>query len=204
MDKQYVLTDGKNYISYVKTGITVVGNKSKAKKFTLEKANNMIKSLPKTLKKFEFKVEEYVEDEEIKPTKRDEVFEKMQEDDKRFEGIMSNILDRMMNFEQYIKDLKEYDRYIDVQFEVLKRALRDAEHKFETENLDMYTSWKVGKDIQKIQQRRRKLKVDQDKIHYILERNFVDCTTSMISNYIKERETDEPTYMARYLDYLYE
>jgi hypothetical protein len=204
MNKQYVLTDGKNYISYAGCGITVVGNIIKSKQFTFEKANNVLKGLPKSFRKFNFKVVEYNEDKTIEPVKRDEVFEKMQEDDIEFAGIMDNLLDKMMNFEDYIKNLKDYDRYICAQFEVLKRALRDAEHKLEIEDLDMYSSWKVGKDIQAIQRRRRKLKNDQDKIKYILEHNFVDCTTNMISNYIKERESNEPTYMARYLDYLFE
>jgi hypothetical protein len=58
----YVLTDGDNYVSRVKTGVTVVGNISKAQRYsTLEKANNTLKSLPKLLRKFDFKPEEYIE-----------------------------------------------------------------------------------------------------------------------------------------------
>jgi hypothetical protein len=110
----------------------------------------------------------------------------------------------MIDFENFIKELKKYNQYIESQYEILKRALRDAEHKFETENLDMYSSWKVGKDNQNIQRRRRKFKNDQDKIKYILERNFSDCTMNMVSNYIKGKEQEEPTYMARYLDYLFD
>jgi hypothetical protein len=43
-DIQYVLTDGKNYISNTNTGITIVGNIIKARKFTYEKATNFLKS----------------------------------------------------------------------------------------------------------------------------------------------------------------
>jgi hypothetical protein len=91
-----------------------------------------------------------------------------------------------------------------VQLEVLKRALRDAEHKFELENLDMYTSWLVGKDIQKIQLRRRKLKNDQEIIKFILNQKIENLNFNIISNFIKEKENSEPTYKARYLDYLFE
>jgi hypothetical protein len=100
--------------------------------------------------------------------------------------------------------LQEYDKYIGVQLEILKRALRDAEHKFELESVDMYTSWLIGKDIQKITQRRRKLKDDQEIIKYIMEQNVVGCHYNLISNFIKEKEYEDPTYKARYLEYLFE
>ena len=41
---QYVITDGSNYISHVKTGLTVVGNINKAQVFSDEvKAINTLK-----------------------------------------------------------------------------------------------------------------------------------------------------------------
>lgn len=205
MDDKYILTDGSNYLAIVKTGLTVVGNINKAQQFTRIKAENQLKSLPATFRRFKFKIQKYnVEESEVKPIERDEFFDKMVAEDKKYDGLMDNIYDKILNFEQYIKQLKEYDKYIDVQLEVLKRALRDTEHKFELENLDMYSSWKIGKDIQSIQKRRRKLKNDQEMIKYMMERNFMDCTMNMISSYIESKQTEEPTYMSRYLEYLFE
>jgi hypothetical protein len=95
----YILTDGSNYVSQVKTGFTVVGNISKAQKFsTLEKANNTLKSLPKLLRKFDFKLEEYIESEDQEKISRDKIFKKMQEDDASYDNLMTNVFQRMYEF----------------------------------------------------------------------------------------------------------
>jgi hypothetical protein len=200
----YILTDGSNYVSQVKTGVTVVGNVSKAQKYsTIEKARHTLKSLPKLLRRFDFKPEEYVETNDSEKISRDKIFQKMQEDDEKYDNLMTNVFQRMYEFEQYVKQLQEYDKYIDVQLEILKRALRDAEHKFEIDNIDMYTSWLIGKDVKKITQRRRKLKDDKEIIKYIMEQNIVGCNYNLISNFIKNKEYEDPTYKARYLEYLF-
>lgn len=204
MEQKYVITDGKNYISSTNTGVTIVGNIMKARRFTYEKANNFLRSLPKTMKKFDFVVEEYKESDENVISDRYKVFHQMQEEDEAYSNLMDGVLSKSLDFENYIISLQKYDKYIDIQMEVLKRALRDAEHKFELENLDMYTSWQVGKDIQKIQQRRRKLKNDQEIIKYIMSQKIENLSFNIVSNFIKEKETSEPTYKARYLDYLFE
>lgn len=202
---QYVITDGSNYISHVKTGLTVVGNINKAQVFSDEvKAINTLKNLPKLMKKFDFKVEEYNGKQQEEIITRDKIFTRMKEDDEKYNNLMENVFQRMYDFENHIKQLQEYDRYIDTQLEILKRALRDAEHKFEIENLDMYTSWLLGKDVQKITKRRRKLKDDKEIINYILNQNMDGCRYNLISNFIKEKEYQDPTYKARYLEYLFE
>jgi hypothetical protein len=156
------------------------------------------------MKKFDFSIEEYKESNENVISDRYKVFQKMQEEDEIYSNLMHDVLDKSIDFENYVINLLKYNKYIDVQLEVLKRALRDAEHKFELENLDMYTSWLVGKDIQKIQLRRRKLKNDQEIIKFILNQKIENLNFNIISNFIKEKENSEPTYKARYLDYLFE
>ena len=156
------------------------------------------------MKKFDFKVEEYNGKQQEEIITRDKIFTRMKEDDEKYDNLMENVFQRMYDFENHIKQLQEYDRYIDTQLEILKRALRDAEHKFEIENLDMYTSWLLGKDVQKITKRRRKLKDDKEIINYILNQNMDGCRYNLISNFIKEKEYQDPTYKARYLEYLFE
>jgi hypothetical protein len=100
MNLKYIITDGSNYITYVKTGITVCGNIKTAYKFEKEKADNVMKSIPKTMKKFNWKVIEYTED------KKQEIETSV--DMKKFDGLTDHILERMMDWEGYIKQLKEY------------------------------------------------------------------------------------------------
>ena len=201
---EYIITDGRNYISRVKTGITVVGNIVKARRFsTYDKAKNVLKSLPRTLKQFDFKIEECTEIIVYKIEDREKFFQRMQEEDNKYSSLMDNLSNSLTEFEGLIINLKQYNKYINVQFEVIKRALRDIMHKLEFENLDMYKSWLITKDAQKILQRRRKLKNDQDIIKFIMKQKIGDLSNNAISEYIRNKEMSEPTYMARYLDYLF-
>jgi hypothetical protein len=178
----YIITDGKHFISS-KSGIKAVDHINKAGKFDIDKANNVLKSIPKALKIFEWRCIPYNESEAILKEK-DKPMKSLDE----YTGLTENILDKMLNREEYIKDLQSYMKTIDDQLSVINMEIIDIEHAAEFYDLDLFKGWKLYKMLQNARKRRRKLKDERLKIDYILSRNFVDCTNNAISNYIKSLE----------------
>ena len=182
---QYVITDGKLYISS-KSGIHTVDKINDASKFELDKAHNVIKSIPKSLKRIGWKIEELTED-TIKANKQ------INNDMDEFKGLTDNILEKMMDFESYITNLKKYLVALDDELERIRLEIIDIEHAAEFYDLDLYKGWKVYKMLQDARKRRRKCKDEKAKIEYILRSNFVDCTNSAITKYIKSLEDRQYT-----------
>lgn len=191
---KYVITNGCHYIS-TKGKIHTVNSIKKADKFDLEKANNLMKSIPNKLKIFEWKI--VSEESNIDKTER--INENI--DTSKYEGLTDNILERMLDWEDYIKQLKEYLSILDIKLSNVDLEISDIEHCAENYDLDMFKGWKLYKMLQDARRRRRVIKQDRIKIDYILNRNFVDCTNSAISNYIKG--LDNWTYTPRVLQELF-
>lgn len=182
---KYVITDGQNYIAQLKTGITVVSNISAAQKYEAIKANNVLKSLPKHLKKYNWEVRE-----ETVGVKESKVI-----NNSKYDGLTDNILEKMLDWEQYIIDLKSYIKVLDSQLLTVQAEIQDIEHAAEFFDFDMYKGWKLYKMLQDARKRRRTLKDEKKKIDYILKSNFKDCTQNAISKYIESM--DERTYLPR-------
>lgn len=193
---EYIITDGRQYISS-NGGIKAVATIKRAGKWDLDKANNIIKSIPTKLKMFDWKciplVEHNKPKEEIKqPTKS--------MDD--YKGLTENILEKMIDWENYIKSLQEYMTTIDSQLSLVDMEICDIRHYAEDFDLNMYQGWKLYKMLQDACRRRRKIKDERIKVEYILARNFVDCTNNAISNYIKN--LDNRKYTPRVLKELFD
>lgn len=191
---QYVITDGKLYISS-KSGIHTVQNIIESSKFELDKANNVLNSIPKTLKRLNWKIEPYVEEDAARVNKQ--IDESMEE----FNGLTDNIFDKMMDVEKYVSNLRRYLGVLDSELERIQLEIIDIEHAAEFFNLDLYKGWKVYKMLQDARKRRRKYKDEKAKIEYILRSNFVDCTNNAITNYIKS--LDDRKYNPRVLQELF-
>lgn len=176
---KYVITDGKQYITSV-GGIKTVSSKSKAGEWELDKAKNVMKSIPTKLKMFDWKCVPSSEQEEHKP----EIKQQTKSLDE-YKGLTENILERMMDWENYIKSLQEYMTTINDQLSLVDLEISDIEHYAEEFDLNLYQGWKLYKMLQNARRRRRKIKDERIKVEYILSRNFVDCTNNAISNYIK-------------------
>jgi hypothetical protein len=191
---QYVITDGKLYISS-KSGIHTIQNIKDATKFELDKAHNVLTSIPKSLKRLGWKVEPYVEEDAIKVNKQ------IDKSIEQFKGLTDNILEKMMDVETYVTNLKKYLGILDAELERVQLEIIDIEHAAEFFDLDMYKGWKLYKMLQEARKRRRKYKDEKAKIVYILGSNFVDCTNSAITNYIKS--LDDRQYSPRVLQELF-
>jgi septation ring formation regulator EzrA len=194
---EYVITNGKQYITS-KSGIKAIDSINKAQKFELEKANNVLKSIPKTLRMSEWKVVPY---NEVVSKNKNNTHESEASLEK-YTGLTDNILDRMMDWENYIKQLQEYSETLNFQLSNADLEISDIEHVMENYDFDMFKGWKLYKMLQDARRRRRKVKDERMKIDYILKSNFVDCTSSSISNYIKG--LDNRTYTPRILKDLLE
>lgn len=193
---EYMITDGKRYISS-KGGIKAVNNINKAGKWELEKAKNIMKAIPKTLKMFDWECVPY-EEENKKMDQEGKTTKSLDE----YQGLTDNILERMMDWENYIKQLSEYMETIDSQLSLVDMEISDIEHAAEFYDLDMFRAWKLYKMLQDARRRRRKIKDERIKVEYILSRNFVDCTNNAISKYIKS--LDNRKYKPRVLKELFD
>lgn len=192
----YIITDGNRYISST-SGIKTVTTIKKAGKWDLDKANNIMKSIPKTLKMFEWKCIPFVEHQEVKAEEVKPMVKSLDE----YKGLTDNILEKMMDWENYIKSLQEYMATINDQLSLVDMEICDIRHYAENFDLNMYQGWKLYKMLQDACRRRRKIKDERIKVEYILARNFVDCTNNAISNYIKS--LDNRKYTPRVLKELF-
>jgi hypothetical protein len=190
----YVITDGKFYISS-KSGIHTVNNIKDASKMELDKAKNVLKSIPKSLKRLGWKVEPLVEEDKI------QMFHTIDKNMEEFTGLTDNILEKMMDVEVYVSNLKKYMGLLDSELDRTQLEIIDIEHAAEFFDLDLYKGWKLYKMLQEARKRRRKFKDEKAKIEYILNSNFVDCTNNAISNYIKS--LDNRQYTPRVLNELF-
>lgn len=193
---EYIITDGRQYISS-NGGIKAVTNIKRAGKWDLDKANNIIKSIPTKLKMFDWKCIPLVEHEKSKTEVKQHT--KTLDD---YKGLTDNILEKMMDWENYIKSLQEYMTTINDQLSLVDMEICDIRHYAEDFDLNMYQGWKLYKMLQDACRRRRKIKDERIKVEYILARNFVDCTNNAISNYIKS--LDNRKYRPRVLKELFE
>lgn len=191
---QYIITDGKLYIS-AKGGIHTEQGLKDATKFELDKANNVLNSIPKFLRRSEWKVEPFIDENVEKVNKQ--IDKSMEE----YKGLTDNIFDKMMDVETYVTNLKKYLVVLDAELDRIRLEIIDIEHAAEFFDLDLYKGWKLYKMLQDARKRRRKFKDEKAKIEYILRSNFVDCTNSAITNYIKS--LDDRQYSPRVLQELF-
>lgn len=194
--KLYVITDGRNYISS-KGGIKSVGSFENAGKWEFEKAKSIKNSIPKTLKFFNWEcvlVDNYKIDncKNTKENKNNSISdENLKVNMSTFEenkNLTANIYERMLDWENYLKQLKEYNKQLKEEYRRLKLEKIDIEHAAEFYDLNMYKGWKLYKCLQDYRKRRRFIKDEILKIEYILDSNFQDCTNNSITNYINSLE----------------
>jgi hypothetical protein len=193
----YIITDGKQYISST-GGIKAVTSKKKAGKWDLDKANNIMKSIPTKLRMFDWKCIPLIEQQEIEIEEIKQPTKTLDD----YKGLTDNILEKMIDWEKYIKSLREYMTTIDDQLSLVDMEICDIRHYAENFDLNLYQGWKLYKMLQDACKRRRRIKDERIKVEYILNSNFVDCTNNAISNYIKS--LDNRKYRPRVLKELFE
>lgn len=152
-----------------------------ATKMTKEKSENVLKAIPNTLKMFNWKCVSLESIQNKNKSTSQPVTKPLEE----YQGLTDNILEKMMDWENYLIKLQEYMTTINDQLSLVDMEISDIRHYAEEFDLNMYQGWKLYKMLQDACRRRRKIKDEMIKIDYILNSNFVDCTNKAISNYIK-------------------
>jgi hypothetical protein len=158
----YIITDGENYINTT-GGVKSVHDISKATAMQFDKANNVLKTIPKPLQKFNWIVEKVVES--IEP--------------------VYNIDQKVEEFEVFIKDLHERNKYLNLQLSIVDKEIVDIEHAAEFYTLNASQGYKLYKMLHDAKVRRREIKDEMEKIKYIMSSNMKSALYNNISCSIK-------------------
>jgi hypothetical protein len=158
----YIITDGENYISTT-GGIKSVHDISKATAMQFDKANNVLKTIPKPLQKFNWIIEQVVDS--IDP--------------------IYDIDQKVNELEIFIKDLHERNKYLNFQLSTVDKEIVDIEHAAEFYSLNASQGYKLYKMLHDAKVRRREIKDEMEKIKYIMNSNMKGALYNNISGSIK-------------------
>lgn len=178
----YVITDGEHYINST-GGQHIVNSINQATKIiTQEKANNVLKSLPKILNKYEWEIKT-IED-VVKPKEIDYDF-----------------MDKISEIESFAKDLNERKIYLQAKLQRVEMEIVDIEHAMEFYTLNAAQGYKIYKMYHDTKVERREVKDELQKIEYILTSNMQNALNNRISKSIIE--VDNKQYTPRVLKELF-
>jgi len=179
MCKKYVISDGRNYI-YINNGIQeTTPHINKAQMFpTYEKANNLIKSMKKTLRIFNWKVKEL--NSENKDSQNSISTQNIIVDNE-----LDGIINKIKEVEDFTKQLKTKKQEYIERYNTVEKEITDIEHAAEFYSLNAAQGYKIYKMLHEARIERRKCKDGLAKISYILDGNFQDCCNDRISRRIE-------------------
>lgn len=155
----YVIKNHKNlYIRLSENGKTITCSENDKGLFEYSKAKNILDSLPKTLKKLKFEVEAVPE---IAPRNEKEIIKK--EITKREEYVLSENITRWIEkfgtCADILDEARQTEERLALELELLDKELIDILHIIEIEKTkDLYSAWKVYKNIKSNRQKRRNMK----------------------------------------------
>ena len=176
----YVITDGKNYINS-NGGQHVVSNINQATKFKMDKANNLIKCLPKILLKYNWKIEyANVENKEIQTIIKPK-------------EITYSIVDKVNEIESFVKDIQERQLYLQSKLHITELEIVDIEHAAEFYTLNAAQGYKLYKMLHDRQNIRRDIKNEMEQIKYILNGSMRSALMNNISNSVNGLDTRQYT-----------
>lgn len=206
-DTKYVITDGNNYIFIDQSGQQeTTSNIDKAKIFdTYEKANNVIKSIKKSLRLFKWEIKSVynlngaiIEKESLSDG---DVESKVSVKSQFVDTELNNMISKIKEVENFTKQLKtKRDQYVS-NYNKTNKEIIDIEHAAEFYNLNASQGYKIYKMLHEARINRRKYKDGIVKISYILDGNFEDCSNGKIDQKISNM--DERHYAPRVLKELF-
>lgn len=142
-------------------------------KFTEQKAKNILKSLPKTLKNLNFRIEcipDIKMETPVQKIVKEESKKIIENTDYQPSGNITQWVEKFGACSDIFKEARE--RYVELEDELhtSDAALMDALHSIELETpKDLYSAWLVYKKIRENRRNRRQLKDEMLIIHSILE-----------------------------------
>lgn len=184
----YVITDGEHYINS-QGGQHMVNNINQATKLKLDKANCVLKAIPKTLKKYNWKIE-YAN---VENKKIQSVVEPKE--------IEYDLIDKVIEIESFAKDLQARNLYLQSKLSLVELEIVDIEHAAEFYNLNASQGYKIYKMLHDRQKVRREIKNEMEQIKYILNGSMRSALTNNISKSINGLDTRQ--YTPRVLNELF-
>lgn len=167
----YIITDGQYYINS-SGGHHVVNNMNQATKMKREKAVNVLKCLPKILRKYSWEVRyanlEYGEIIGIPEVKE----------------IDYSIYDKVVEIENFAKDIKLRYLYLKSKLHEVELEIVDIEHAAEFYNLNASQGYKIYKMLHDSRNERRKIKDEMLKIEYIMDGTMKTALNNKMSQSI--------------------
>lgn len=151
----YVITDGRFFINS-SGGQHVVNNLNQATKMKREKAENVFKSMPKTLRNYNWSIEyAEVEGGEIKYIPQEK-------------QIDYDLLEKVLELESFAKDLRERSQYLKARLHVVELEIIDIRHAARFYVLNAAQGYKIYKLLHETENERANIKDEMEKIKYIL------------------------------------
>lgn len=188
----YVITTngGKQYIRLNENGTPVTCSKNKAQLFEYTKATNILKSLPKTLHKFHFRVvpaSEDISDNSLGNDNEDQIIEFPYIENKEYQipDTVKDLLCRIENYNDLIRHLNKrkpslYNELSNVDCELSNR-LHDIEL---TSNKNACDGYKEYKKIKEVLHKRREIKDELIVVNAILEENLKTINSNRIQKVV--------------------
>lgn len=155
--KFYVITNNSNYLSLApNNSIITTAKLALAQRFTEEKAKNVIKNLPNTLKNIGYHVEE-IEEEDIPIIKRQTNFNEKEKE----------ILEKVKDFEDYLKEIGQIRDEYAKRLSKVDKQIQDILHAAEFYTLNACEGYKLYKLLHEKRVERRELKNFIEKVGFI-------------------------------------
>jgi hypothetical protein len=169
---KYVITDGRYFINSA-GGQHVVNSLSQATKMERIKAENVIRTLPKILRKYDWVIKE----DKIQPESNIRGFTLPNNND-------YYILDKVIMIESFAKELKERREYLRYKLSQIDMEICDISHAAEFYTLNASQGYKIYKLLHESRIERRKVKDEMEKIRYILEETMNGALANRMSKKI--------------------
>lgn len=161
MEFLYLITNGRNYLGIDnKQQLTTVSTREKAKRFTKEKAENVLQNLPKTMKNIGYFITPDEESNSIIEIALSEM-----------ENGIYDILTKVQEFESYVQDIGKRRDILTYELSKVDAEIEDILHAAEFYNLNACEGYKLYKMLKERRIKRRQLK------DYIEVVGYVECST---------------------------
>lgn len=175
----YVIKNHKGvYIKLNENGVPITCSKHEKSTFEYSKATNIAKSLKKSLKKLNFKVEPIPD---ITPQINKEVVSMIKKnviENSNYE-VAENVtrwIDRFGNCYDVLKDAEQILKTLVRELEGCDKELLDILHRIEFESpKDLYGGWQIYKAIRENRKKRRNIKDETLIINNVLEKINPSC-----------------------------
>ena len=191
----YCIRNGAIYIKLNESGAPVTCVESQRGLFEYSKAKNICASLPKTLKKMDFKVEG-IPDIPPKPTENKVIATNTYKPSEK----ITRWIEKLGQLEDVLNEVSERNEELNVELSDVDLKLQDILHNIELcSKCDMYTAWETINDIRDLRKKRREIKdeklvlsgIKTQGIRYLSRTTIQKCVDGLSKRKYKIRIVEE-------------